>query len=130
MGFYGNITNTARTQFHFDLVYPTKYKMVQQCAKDGVYVGRYVLVDYDSNPNNVIKDGWRKGGYLKDFKDGDPLYASKNLDTKITYRLLSDCGSRPQASRGTSSRFRDRTAPVSAAAPPRGACPYVPPSCR
>ena len=86
MGFYGNITNTSRTQFQFDLTYPSRFKMDAQCSKDGVYVGRYVLVEYDSNPNNVIKDGYRKGK-LYEFKDGDPLYASANLenDTKITY---------------------------------------------
>ena len=86
MGFYGNITNTSRTQFQFDLTYPSRFKMESQCPKDGVYVGRYVLVEYDSNPNNVVKDGYRKGK-LYEFKEGDPLYASANLedDTKITY---------------------------------------------
>lgn len=86
MGFYGNITNTSRTQFQFDLTYPSRFKMEAQCSKDGVYVGRYVLVEYDSNPNNVVKDGYRKGK-LYEFKEGDPLYASVNLedDTKITY---------------------------------------------
>ena len=88
MSFYGNITNTSRTQFQFDLTYPSRYKMTQQCSKDGVYIGRYVLVDYDSDPNNVVKDGFRKGK-LSDFKDGSPLYLASDLAdaNKITYYL-------------------------------------------
>ena len=42
MGFYGNITNTTRTQFSFDATYPSRYEMDTQVANDGVYVGRYV----------------------------------------------------------------------------------------
>lgn len=51
MGFYGNITNTARTQFQFDIVYPNKTEMVKNQAIDGVYIGRYVLVEYDTETN-------------------------------------------------------------------------------
>lgn len=49
MGFYGNLTNTARTQFQFDKVYPNRYSMERNIATDGVYLGRYVLVEYDAN---------------------------------------------------------------------------------
>lgn len=49
MGFYGNITNTTRTQFSFDATYPSRYEMDAQVANDGVYVGRYVLVEYDKD---------------------------------------------------------------------------------
>ena len=86
MGFYGNITNTSRTQFQFDKTYPSRFKMTELCPKDGVYIGRYVLVDYDADPNNVIKDGYRKGK-LADFKDGSFLYQSPDLNEnfKITY---------------------------------------------
>lgn len=86
MGFYGNITNTSRTQFQFDKTYPSRFKMTELCPKDGIYIGRYVLVDYDADPNNVIKDGYRKGK-LADFKDGSFLYQSPDLNEnfKITY---------------------------------------------
>ena len=50
MGFYGNITNTARTQFQFDRVYPNRYSMELSMSTDGVYAGRYVLIEYDQNP--------------------------------------------------------------------------------
>lgn len=49
MGFYGNITNTTRTQFSFDATYASRYDMDRDAANDGVYVGRYVLVEYDKD---------------------------------------------------------------------------------
>lgn len=48
MGFYGNITNVARTQFQFDRTYSSRYIMDLSCGSDGVYPGRYVLVEYGS----------------------------------------------------------------------------------
>lgn len=54
MGFYGNITNTARTQFQFDKKYASRYEMEQNKDKDGVYTGRYVLIEYDQNQSSDI----------------------------------------------------------------------------
>lgn len=56
MGFYGNITNTARTQFQFDLVYPNRATMEKMQYIDNIYAGRYVLVEYDKEPiiNNTV----------------------------------------------------------------------------
>ena len=48
MGFYGNITNTSRTQFKFQRVYANRYLLDNSAATDGVYMGNYVLVDYDT----------------------------------------------------------------------------------
>jgi hypothetical protein len=53
MGFYGNITNTANTTFSFDIVYSTRLALDANCDTDGVFLGRYVLVDYDDQ--EVIK---------------------------------------------------------------------------
>ena len=52
MGFYGNITNTARSTFQFDKIYPSRKTMDAQCNEDGVYNGRYVLVEYDTSLSN------------------------------------------------------------------------------
>lgn len=49
MGFYGNITNTSKSSFSFDKIYSNRYDMDMSCNLDGVYAGRYVLVEYDSN---------------------------------------------------------------------------------
>ena len=48
MGFYGNITNTARTQFSFDRVFANRYEMDLLMPTDGIYAGRFVLVEYDN----------------------------------------------------------------------------------
>lgn len=53
MGFYGNITDTTKTTFSFDLVYSSRYAMddaLSNSKDDGVFLGRYVLVDYDDAP--------------------------------------------------------------------------------
>ena len=47
MGFYGNITNTSRTQFQFDKIYPSRTDMDAAASSDGIYSGRYVLVNYE-----------------------------------------------------------------------------------
>ena len=57
MGFYGNITNTARTQFQFDKIYSNRYEMDNNKAIDGIYAGRYVLIEYDSEVN--LDNFWR-----------------------------------------------------------------------
>ena len=49
MGFYGNITNNSRTSFIFDATYSSRYAMDTACSTDGVYAGRYVLVNYDAD---------------------------------------------------------------------------------
>ena len=46
MGFYGKVTNVNNTSFSFDKVYPNRYMMDNKCADDGVFVGRFVLVEY------------------------------------------------------------------------------------
>ena len=48
MGFYGNITNTAKTQFTFDRIYPNRLSLQQNCPVDGIYIGRFVLIEYDT----------------------------------------------------------------------------------
>ena len=50
MGFYGNITNTSKTTFSFDLIYDTRTEMDKNANVDGVFLGRYVLVNYDEEP--------------------------------------------------------------------------------
>lgn len=49
MGFYGNITNIARTSFQFDKIYSSRFLMDQMANSDGVYAGRYVLVNYEDS---------------------------------------------------------------------------------
>lgn len=53
MGFYGNITSATKTGFSFDRIYPNRRTMEINTKKDDVYIGRYVLVDYDSTDENI-----------------------------------------------------------------------------
>lgn len=46
MGFYGNITNTSKTIFTFDKIYSNRLQMDNSCTSDGIFLGRYVLVEY------------------------------------------------------------------------------------
>lgn len=69
MGFYGNITNVSRTQFQFDKIYPNRVEMERAKLTDSIYLGRHVLIEYDSN--------YHRDSYLRVWfnKDGDPTIA-------------------------------------------------------
>lgn len=47
MGFYGNITNVSKSTFQFDKIYSNRFTMDNSADIDNVFVGRYVLVDYN-----------------------------------------------------------------------------------
>lgn len=79
MGFYGNITNTSRTQFQFDKIYPNRYEMTLGCAKDGVYLGRYVLIEYD--------DEYHLDTFLRVQKKGNNFYYNPEGETSFTTLL-------------------------------------------
>lgn len=65
MGFYGNITNTARTQFQFDRIYANRAEMDENAVTDGIFMNRYVLVEYDSEVNtDTLLRVQLKNGYL------------------------------------------------------------------
>ena len=79
MGFYGNITNTSRTQFVFDRTYSNRAQMDSFANADGVYIGRYVLVEYDT----TLAADWCTDVYM----DDGVFYTSplKENNTKILY---------------------------------------------
>lgn len=49
MSFYGNIANGGKTNLTFDKVYANRYQMDNRAEKDGVFIGRFVFVEYDDN---------------------------------------------------------------------------------
>lgn len=84
MGFYGNITNTARTQFQFDRVYPSRWEMERNTFLDGVYAGRYVLIEYD---NELSLDNFLR----VQFVDGVAYYnpaGETGYRQKVTYAVV------------------------------------------
>jgi len=71
-GFYGNISTSNRSAFTFDKVYANRRSMDQEGAGDGVFLGRYVLVEYDDPPLQ---------GYYSQTKDefySDPHYSESS----------------------------------------------------
>ena len=90
MGFYGNITNTNRTQFQFDKTFPNRKVMDDFTKTDGVYIGRYVLVEYD----NQLAADWCTVAYQKTI-DGVKCFFSApmaadgtpQVDTKYLFNV-------------------------------------------
>ena len=73
MAFYGNLNNTTRSQFYFDKIYPNRKVMDESASSDQVFLGRYVLVEYNSE---LSEDFFQSDFYYKDGK----LYSSVNLE--------------------------------------------------
>lgn len=65
MSFYGNISNMSRTSFQFERTYSSRVLMDASAQTDGVFVGNYVLVDYDTE----MQSDW-----------GIECYAYRNAD--------------------------------------------------
>lgn len=82
MGFYGNITNTSRTQFQFDKIYPSRAEMDVGTYTDGIYAGRYVLVEYDSNVH--------QSSFYRVWIKDDQMYSSSNFEDKTKIYVGSE----------------------------------------
>ena len=67
MGFYGNITNTSKTTFSFDRIYSNRATMDGRSLSDGVFIGRYVLIEYDTD---LDKNYYLNNNYLVGDTDG------------------------------------------------------------
>ena len=54
MGFYGNVKDIEKnSSFIFDKIYPNRQTMDYAAKTDNVYIGRYVLVEYDETVSNL-----------------------------------------------------------------------------
>ena len=96
MGFYGNITNTARTQFQFDRIYQTRAQMDLACGSDGVYPGRYVLIEYgstDEHFNSIyLYDGKPYAGlpsFDYELDSGDIIKVYTEPAGELMYQVVS-----------------------------------------
>ena len=78
-GFYGNITDTSKTTFSFDLVYHSRLEMDTSSDEDGIFLGRYVLVDYDDAP---IKAYGKKDNYGNVIAFYNTSHFSQNSEIK------------------------------------------------
>ena len=53
-GFYGRVTNQSKTSMTFDRVYHNRTAMKANASTDGVFTGRFVLIEYDEELPIVI----------------------------------------------------------------------------
>ena len=87
MGFYGNITNVNKTQFTFDRTYPNRKTMEARLATDDIYLGRYVLIEYDTDNTHTL-DTYLKC-YVKAGTLGEEFYTSPTFDATTRVRWSS-----------------------------------------
>lgn len=95
MGFYGNITNTSKTQFQFDRIYPNRATMENKKNIDNIYAGRFVLIEYD---NNIEVEGFNRVWIgddnafysAKDHQNNPKLRYNKNNTEKGYIVFISD----------------------------------------
>lgn len=81
MGFYGNIINPpSQTQMYFDKTYSNLAELRANEKVDGVYSGRYVLVEY-SNPVSLQ-------GTLKEQNGGYYTIYSNHIDEKTKDKII------------------------------------------
>lgn len=54
MGFYGNIKDIEKnSSFVFDRIYANRKQMDENASTDGIYVGRYILIEYDTEASSL-----------------------------------------------------------------------------
>lgn len=78
MGFYGNITNTSKTNFVFDKIYTNRKAMDSNISKDGIFIGRYVLVEYGEITND---------SFIRAYLINNKFYTTnaEDINTEILY---------------------------------------------
>ena len=53
MSFYGRVNNVTTSDLKFDKIYPSRAEMEANAENDGVFIGRYILVEYSTEPYGV-----------------------------------------------------------------------------
>jgi hypothetical protein len=78
MGFYGNVTNTSKTNFVFDKIYTNRKAMDENIATDGIFIGRYVLVEYGQITND---------SFIRAYLINNKFYTTnvEDINTEILY---------------------------------------------
>lgn len=64
-GFYGNVRNSTSNSFKFDRIYSNRALMDRHKDDDGVFGGRYVLVEYDQGINERVENSSVSAIYYK-----------------------------------------------------------------
>ena len=88
MYFYVKVEYIDKLNSVIDRIYPNRSKMESSVNEDGIFIGRYVLVDYEQEATNP---------YIRLYKDADSMdfyfdinlinSASKTYDNKDKYTI-------------------------------------------
>ena len=83
MGFYGKVEHTDKLNFVIDRIYPNRREMEASVNEDGIFIGRYVLVDYEQEATNP---------YIRLYKDADSMdfYFDINLSAETRAKYTAD----------------------------------------
>ena len=79
MSIYGNITNNSRSQFYFDKLYGNKMLMEDSASSDGVFVGRFVLVEYGLEPEKCAIEATYKSEDKNYYKGKEKIIPRNNI---------------------------------------------------
>ena len=90
MGFYGNISNVNKTNMTFDKIYSNRKSMDESCALDGVYTGRYVLVEYEQYyPLDTFTKIYKLSGSAEgEFSTTYTKYSRLTIEENVVYRCV------------------------------------------
>ena len=106
MAFYGRITNNqANASMTFDKIYPNRVTMDANASEDGVFTGRFVLVEYSEADETTLQNWAASEGYTYNTETGIITDAEENTvepdETDIyTVNYNTDKGTYPKLGRG------------------------------
>ena len=85
MGFYGRVDNVmSSASFVLDKTYFNRANMDKNCSEDGVFIGRYVLVDYhEGEPNNQT-------AYDKNANIDKEVYKTDEYDSTVWQKVYAE----------------------------------------
>lgn len=86
MSFYGNISNAGKTNLTFDKIYANRKQMDQYASTDDVYIGRYVLVEYDDNTFSY-REGYLKESSLPQHQNKINIYS--DVECNVPFQITN-----------------------------------------
>lgn len=85
MSLYGNVKKIGSASFQFDRKYPNRVEMDANAERDGVYAGRYVLVEYGYRFGKDDEDitSVNTGTAISEFPDGYKLINTEDGAVRV-----------------------------------------------
>lgn len=87
MGFYGNIKDIEKNKsFVFDKIYANRKQMDENASKDGIYTGRYVLIEYDTDASSLDSKKAYQNNNIPNFDGHKILFYGSDLSKATTIK--------------------------------------------